>query len=320
MSKTSTSATTSTERPPDRSRRRQGRSRPRLLLLALVAIAVLGAVVGSGQPAGAAATSKIRLGHFSPDTPEMDVYVVGFDGSETKVLEGLGYGQVSDYAPLEPGNYTFLLRPAGADPESTPAVTASAELKDGEAYTFAAMGPHADLQKALLTDDLAPPPAGQAKVRLIQASSSAGTVNVSAVDGPALAENTAFATATGYASVPAGDWKVKLSTSGSTSELQRQLDLEAGTVNTLVVLEGSNGQPAELTRVVDATGVDASTEGPLGMTDALPLGGVATGAGGTSQAADGGNGMGAPVLFGAGLALLVALGFGSRKAFRSSMQ
>jgi hypothetical protein len=248
----------------------------------------------------------------------MDVYVVGFDGSETKVLEGLGYGQVSDYAPLEPGNYTFLLRPAGADPESTPAVTASAELKDGEAYTFAAMGPHADLQKALLTDDLAPPPAGQARVRLIQASSSAGSVDVSAIDGPALAQNTAFATATGYASVPAGDWTVKLSTSGGSTELQRQLDLEPGTVNTLVVLEGSNGQPAELTRVVDATGVDASTEGPLGMTDALPLGGVDTGAGGTQ--AGGGNGMGAPVLLGAGLAVLVVLGFGSRKALRSPTQ
>jgi hypothetical protein len=316
MSKRQTS-TTSTETPPGR---RRGRSRPRLLLLALAALAVLAAVVSSGPPAGAAATSKIRLGHFSPDTPEMDVYLVGFDGSETKVLEGLGYGQVSDYAPLEPGNYTFLLRPAGADPESTPAVTASAELKDGEAYTFAAMGPHADLQKALLTDDLAPPPAGQARVRLIQASSSAGSVNVSATDGPVLAENTAFATATGYASVPAGEWKVKLSTSGGSSELQRQLDLEAGTVNTLVVLEGSNGQPAELTRVVDATGVDASTEGPLGMTDALPLGGVDTGAGGTAEAASGGNGMGAPVLLGAGLALLVVLGFGSRKALCSPTQ
>lgn len=313
-----TTPTTSTTAEQDTAGRRRSRSRrPRLLVVALLGAAVLAAVAGLGSPADArAGGAKIRLGHFSPDTPEMDVYVTGFDGAETKVLEGLGYGQVSDYAPLEPGEYTFLLRPAGADPESDPAVTASAELEDGKAYTFAAMGPHAELQKALLTDDLAAPPAGQAKVRLIQASSSAGAVDVTAVDGPVLADDTAFATATGYAAVPAGSWKVDLTSSAASADVQRELDLDPGTVNTLIVLEGSGGQPADLTRVVDATGVDASGEGPLGLTDAVPLGGVDTGGGGTAGSAAGtdGNGLGAPVMLGAGLALLVALGFGGRKA------
>ena len=319
MSTTPSATTTAEQQPLRRHRRNPVRwARPRLLVVALVGAALLVAVGGFGSPAGArAGGAKIRLGHFSPDTPEMDVYVTGFDGSETKVLEGLGYGQVSDYAPLEAGSYTFLLRPAGADPESDPAVTASADLEDGKAYTFAAMGPHADLKKALLTDDLAPPPAGQAKVRLIQASSTAGSVDVAAVDGPVLAQDTAFATATGYAAVPAGNWKVDLSSSATSADVQRQLDLDPGTVNTLIVLEGSGGQPADLTRVVDATGVDASSDGPLGLTDALPLGGVATGGGGTADGAGstgGGNGLGAPVMLGAGLALLVALGFGGRKA------
>jgi hypothetical protein len=317
---TSTPTSTAEQDPPGRRRSRLHRGRPRLLVVALVGAALLVAVGGFGSPAGARADgARIRLGHFSPDTPEMDVYVTGFDGSETKVLEGLGYGQVSDYAPLEAGNYTFLLRPAGADPESDPAVTASAELEDGKAYTFAAMGPHAELQKALLTDDLAPPPAGQAKVRLIQASSSAGEVDVTAVDGPVLADDTAFATATAYAPVPSGSWKVDLTTSAGSSE-QRQLALDPGTVNTLIVLEGSGGQPADLTRVVDATGVDASSDGPLGLTDAVPLGGVATGGGGTADGAGGCNGLATPVVLGAGLALLVALGFGGRKALAGRTQ
>jgi hypothetical protein len=83
------------------------------------------------------------------------------------------------------------------------------------------------------------------------------------------------------------------------------------------VLEGSGGNATELTRVVDATGVDVSSSGPLGLTSATPLGGVGTGAGGTAPGAgsDGG-GVGAPVMLGAGLALLVALGFGGRKALR----
>ena len=226
---------------------------------AVVSIAAIAALLAPAAPAsGQGATANIRLAHFSPDTPEMDVYVVGFDGSETRVLDGLGYGEVSDYASLAAGNYTFQLRPMGAPADSTPAVTASAELADGAAYTFAAMGPNAQLQKALLTDDLAAPPAGQAKVRLIQASSSAGDVDVSIVDGANLAENRAFATATDYAPLAAGAYTVQVTTSDGTT-LRRRLPVDAGTVNTLVVLEGTGSGP-DLTRVVDATGVDVDRE------------------------------------------------------------
>ena len=153
------------------------RSRP-LRWVPLAVVAIVAALVTAVPAAGAQAdTANIRLAHLSPDTPEMDVYVAAAAGDEQRVLEGLGYGQVSDYAALPAGSYTFLLRPMGAPADSTPAVTASADLAAGDAYTFAAMGPHAELQKALLTDDLAPPPAGQAKVRLIQASSTAGEVD-----------------------------------------------------------------------------------------------------------------------------------------------
>jgi len=261
-----------------RPRRWRGRRR----LLVAIALPALAVVWGGAAPATAqAATAHIRLAHFSPDTPEMDVYLVGFDGEEQRVLEGLGYGEVSDYAELEPGSYSFLLRPMGAPADSDPAVTASADLEAGAAYTFAAMGPHDQLQKALLTDDLAPPPAGQARVRLIQASSTAGEVDVIAADGPVLAEDRPFASATEYAAVAAGQWTVQVTTSGA-GDFVRQLDLEAGTVNTLVVLEGTGGGP-ELTRVVDATGVDVSSGGPLGASAAMPLGGVATGAGGAAD-------------------------------------
>ena len=168
---------------PSAAQRRAARSRAHVRrLVAGVPLGILAtalatlALAPSGSAGAAAGGANIRLAHLSPDTPEMDVYVVGFDGSESKALEGLGYGEVSDYAPLDAGEYTFLLRPAGAPADSDPAVTASATLDSGDAYTFAAMGPNADLQQALLTDDLAAPPGGQAKVRLIQASSTAAEV------------------------------------------------------------------------------------------------------------------------------------------------
>jgi hypothetical protein len=264
---------------------------------ALMAAPLLPTPVGAQEGADA----HIRLAHFSPDTPEMDVYVTGADGTETRVLEGLGYGEVSDYAALPAGSYTFLLRPMGAPADSTPAVTASADLVAGAGYTFAAMGPNAELQKALLDDDLAPPPAGQAKVRLIQASSTAGEVDVTTVDGPALAEDRAFATVTGYANIEAGEWTVNVSAADGT-QLERRVALDAGTVNTLVVLENAQGE-VELTQVVDATGTDVAAEGPLGARQATPLGGIDTGAGALADRI-----VGTPPSTGSGFSLALAGG------------
>jgi hypothetical protein len=172
------------------------------------------------------------------------------------------------------------------------------------------MGPNADLQQALLTDDLSAPPAGQAKVRLIQASSSAGSVTVTAQDGPTLAEAVPFADTTGYAAVESGQWTVTVTSDGGES-VTRLLTLDPGTVNSLVVLEGTNGEPFDITRVVDGTGVDASgaPAGDLGQTQAAPLGGVATGAGGTAAVTDDDGGLN-PVAIGVLVGVAGAVAFG----------
>ena len=293
------------------------RRRRRRRLVAGLAVTVLYAVVAPPHTGVAQTSSRIRLAHFSPDAPGMDIYLVGFDGEEQRVLNGLGFGEVSDYTPLAAGNYTFLLRRAGSPPDSDPWVTASADLMEGDAYTFAAMGPRSDVRQVLVTDDLAPPPAGQAKVRLIQASSSAGEVDVTDSGGWVLAEAAAFGSTTEYAAIPAGTRSVEVQAAGG-ARVQGQVDFEPGTVNSLVVVEGSGGQPFELTSVVDATGVDVSAGGPMGATRAAPVGGIATGGGGTADATgDGGDGgLGAPVLAGLGLALAAIVAVGGTRLAR----
>jgi hypothetical protein len=287
--------------------------RRRRRLVAGLATTLLLPLIGPAHAGATQTTSRIRLAHFSPDAPGMDVYLVGFDGDEQRVLNGLGFGEVSDYTPLAAGNYTFLLRRAGSPPDSDPWVTASANLDEGGAYTFAAMGPRSDVKRVLVSDDLAPPPAGQAKVRLIQASSSAGEVDVYDSDGWVLAEAAAFGSTTGYAAIPAGPRSIEVEAVGG-ARVEGEVNFEAGTVNSLVVVEGRGGQPFALTSVVDATGVDVSATGPLGVTRAAPVGGIATGGGGTADGpGDGGDGLGAPALAGIGLAVLaVAAAAGSR--------
>jgi hypothetical protein len=282
-------------------------------LVAGLATTLLLPLIGPAHAGAAQTTSRIRLAHFSPDAPGMDVYLVGFDGDEQRVLNGLGFGEVSDYTPLAAGNYTFLLRRAGSPPDSDPWVTASANLDEGGAYTFAAMGPRSDVKRVLVSDDLAPPPAGQAKVRLIQASSSAGEVDVFDSDGWVLAEAAAFGSTTGYAAIPAGPRSIEVEAVGG-ARVEGEVKFEAGTVNSLVVVEGSGGQPFALTSVVAAPGGDVSATGPLGVTRAAPVGGIATGGGGTADGTgDGGGGLGAPALAGIGLAVLaVAAAAGAR--------
>jgi Domain of unknown function (DUF4397) len=278
----------------------RGRRRWARLIAGLAATTVC-AVVGLAPAGSAQSGSRIRLAHFSPDAPVMDVYLVGFDGEERRVLNGLGFGQVSDYTTLEPGNYTFLLRRVGSPADSDPWVTASAELMDGSAYTFAAMGPRTDVTQVLVADDLAPPPAGQAKVRLIQASTSAGEVDVSAGGGWVLAEAAAFGSTTDYAAIAAGPQTIEV-TSADGARVPSEVNFEPGTVNTVVVVESTGTQAFEVKSLVDATGVDAS---------AAPVGGIATGVGGSADTVDNRGGLGAPILTGLALSLaatVVAIG------------
>jgi Domain of unknown function (DUF4397) len=277
--------------------------RRRRVALGLAAAALTLAV--GATSAGAAPTpagpSEIRVAHFSPDTPPMDVYATGFDGQETLVLPKLGFGQVSQYMSLPGGSYAFSMRPAGA-PASSPAVLrVSAELSDGTAYTFAAFGHTRSLETDLLTDDLSAPPAGQARVRLIQASGDSGAVDVSAGNAPLLAERAALGSVGSYSAVPAGSIEVTASAAGVAPVVQR-LDLGPGTVNSVVVLDKPDAGGLQVVALTDATGT-AGAAGARGM----PAGGVDTGGGATAAERTGGT----PAAVVAGAAVVAALAAGS---------
>ncbi len=247
-------------------------------LLAALAVCALPAAPAGAKAAGGTA---IRVAHFSIDTPAMDVYATGFDGKETLVLPKLGFGQVSEYLPLDAGVYAFSMRPAGSSATSDAVLRVSAELGDDTAYTFAAFGHQAELVTDLLTDDLSAPSAGQARVRLIQGAADAGAVDV-ATDGPVFADGAALGVVSDYVSVPAGSWQVTASGEDGDPLVER-LDLDAGTVSSVVVLDEPTSGGLQLVRVTDAAGADAGGQGaaaPAGM----PAGGVDTGGG--AMAAD----------------------------------
>lgn len=230
-------------------------------------LAVVSSVLFLG-PAAADTATYLRLAHLSPDTPEVDVYVasVADPATPTVVLRGVGYGNVSDYQVLARGTYLVSMRPAGAA-ESTPAVISTTlEAAVGSAYTVAGVGAFADLGLTVLTDDLTLPPTGQARARVIQAAASQPQLDIAVQGVGSLGRDVEFATTTPYRNVAAGQWTLEVTADGQ-SLAELSINVDAGAVYSVLILDTPNGLNLAVT-------VDASSTG------VVPTGGVESGAGG----------------------------------------
>lgn len=252
-------------------------SRRRLRLVAASAlalgIALTGTALAGSVLAGNATASPtsddgwIRLAHLSPNTPAVDVYMYAFGNSDAfQVLKHVSYGTVSPYEPLAAGDYSVAMRGAGAAASSPAVLSADVDIQPGHAYTVAGMGPESGLRLAVLEDQLTTPK-GQSVVRVIQASLKQQVVSVS-FDGQSLASGLKFGSVSSYKPVSPGAGSVSVSESNG-DPAASSVSLTAGTVHTLVVLDGTNG--LEVVDLVDAAGDSA-----------VPAGGVATGFGGTA--------------------------------------
>jgi hypothetical protein len=264
------------------------------LLLGLPAAAASAATAAPPAHAsagtGPADTGWIRLAHLSPDMPAMDVYLYSFGNPDARfVLHHVAYGTVSAFQSVPAGDYSIAMRMAGTGRASQPVLSASVTVTAGHAYTAAAVGPRPGLRLQVLPDDLVTP-AGKALVRVIQASLKQKTVMVS-WDGRTIAGPLSFDSVTSYRAVAPGTESVTVR--GAAGDASSTLTLAAGSVHTLVVLDGAHG--LEIADTEDAAG-----------SAQMPAGGAATGFGGTAP-----HGPASPLpwlaLIGAG-ALLAAAG------------
>lgn len=199
------------------------------------------------EPSGAA----VRVAHFSPDAPNVDVYV---DGNQ--VLSNVAYGDVSPYLEIEPGTYTVTITAAG-DPNTVAFegdVTVQAAF-----YTVAAIGElgASSFEPLVLLD------AGSALVRAVHASPDAPAVDVYA-DDELLFEDLSFGESTDYIAVPAGTFTVSIRPAGDpeTTVFSAEVTRELGTAYTAYAIgyleppAGTTDREFTLKRVED---------GPMGV-------------------------------------------------------
>jgi hypothetical protein len=267
-----------------------------MLLAASVMLIGMPAAAASAASAATAGTGWIRLAHLSPNTPPVDVYLYSFGDSNAQiVLHHVAYGTVSPYEAVTPGDYSVAMRSSGAAPSSQPVLSTSVTVKANHAYTVAGMGPESGLRLQVLNDQLTTP-SGKSEVRVIQASLKQQTVKFTC-GGQAIVPKATFASVSSYQAIPANTWTMEAI--GSGSKATGRFDMSAGTVHTMVVLDGADG--LEIVNLEDAAGAGKP-----------PVGGVTTGFGGTA-----GHGPGSPLpwlaVIGAGGLFVLAGGYRLRR-------
>jgi hypothetical protein len=247
------------------------------IIAATVAIAIGAglALFGAVPAAGDTAVGYVRLAHLSPDTPEVDVYLdkIGDASFTEQVFHHIGYGASSKYLALPVGTYSVAMRAGNSPASSPPVITTEVTVAEGAAYTVAGVGRFSGLGLKVLTDDLSRPTGGKAKVRVIQASVKSPVIDVSLPDGTSIGDNIAFASTTAYQIVPPGTWTLLLQPKPAGPRATLSAPLAAGSVYSLLVIDGANG--LLLTLLNDASGGSVA-----------PDGGVEAGAGGEAAHRD----------------------------------
>lgn len=276
-------------RNPTRTARSTRIAKASVALATTVAFGALGLVGGSAAHADEAGQGWVRVAHLSPDTKSVDVKLTALAGGNVvSELDGVGYGAVSDYIDVPQGTYVVSMVPAGSPDSTAPVIQQSVNILEGQPVTVAAYGKNAGLATTVFPDDLTPPADGEARVRVIQASTTAETVDIATSTGMPITAGAEQGTATGYASVAAGPWTLDVTgepARGAATTTQSDIDLASGSVATLFVLDDSTGG------VTVKSVVDSASVGDL------PTGGIQTGGGATAaEHVDSGAGFGIGML------------------------
>ncbi|MEF8838116.1 MAG: DUF4397 domain-containing protein [Haloarculaceae archaeon] len=196
---------------------------------------------GDGDPttdgtttSAAPGSAMVRVGHASPNAPNVDVYVNG-----GAVLEDVPFGAVSGYLDLPAGSHAVEITAAG-DPDAV-VFSGDVTVESDSAYTIVATGEIGDMadepfEPVILADDNTDPGSDTARLQLLHASPDAPAVDVTVrSSGDALFDGVAFGES-GTVEVPAGSYTVQVrgDTDGNDGDIVAEYDLtlEGGTVYT----------------------------------------------------------------------------------------
>jgi hypothetical protein len=165
-----------------------------------------------------AGQARVRVAHFSPDAPAVDIFL---NGARSPV-QGLSYLSATGYLDVPPGSYEVGVAPAGGSPIYSTTLTIEAG-------------------KVTPTVDAIYP---TALVRLLHAVPDAPAVDIY-LDGQLTAAGVRFGDLSGYLSVYPGSYAVAIKPAGSdVTAISGTLSVEGGKVYTAAAVGRLSGTPA----------------------------------------------------------------------------
>ena len=214
----------------------------------------------------------VRVLHASPDAPIMDAVLnLGF------IATDLHYLDLSDYVGVKPNQHSFQFRKTNRLIPNTdvPLVKTFLSVVENQRYTILAVDSFSDrelfdddffhhrqgVEPLTLLDDPTLPPAGNARLRFVNAAPSTVLVDVY-ITAPNVDINAvtptfnalAFKTVVTYTNFPAATLRVRVTIAGTKTVLLdvNPFILVDGTVQTAVMLDGpAGGTPSILLRLND---------------------------------------------------------------------
>lgn len=227
---------------------RFGRRRWYLGATALGALLLVGC---QGLDMNPGSMAQVRVIAASPDTGSMDFYA-----GQTALAYSVDFGTASTYVPLAAGNMRLSATTANS---SQMLVASNAALSPGRQYTAVVTNVAASLQETIYADQTTPAPAGDVAVRVIDAATHAGGVDLYMVPAGGRLTATAsmrtglvFGSSTGYMLVPSGTYSLVVVPVGTAPTNQAptlliapQTSYAAGAARTVVLVDRMSAQSHE---------------------------------------------------------------------------
>lgn len=262
--------------------------------------AVAAALVLAGCGGGAdRSKANVRFVNASSGYAALDVLV-----NDARKFASVAYGQGEAYIELDPDADeigTDVTRPGS----TTPIVSLTPAVSKRDHYTLLAWGAEGALKVAQLDDNADEPDSGKALLRVFNAAADAGTLDVyltadtdPLADAVALQPGAAVGSATTFATLNAGTWRLRVTGAGAKSDLRLDLSglaLTSRQIVTLVFTPGSGGVLVNALVLVQegAVTAKANTQARVRVAAGVPDSGAVTAlvAGQTLM-----NGVGAPAI------------------------
>jgi hypothetical protein len=181
----------------------------------------------------------VRLFHAAPGTPAVDVYANG-----NMVAQGLTYGQITVYVPVNPGSYNIQVFQTCRT--SNPLICSSISIAPETSQTIAGVGEPGRLSLFPIKEVYMPIIDKRSSyVRFVNLSPDSPALDVYLPDGTKILTDIAFMDYSKYITVPPGSYTVVLKPLGGDNVLYtiQNLTLMPGTISSVFALGFVDGEP-----------------------------------------------------------------------------